>query len=132
MATLLMQIAPTALSAAPARMPVQSAACDWNRAARALAAMPSQRGVLMTELWHGPEILWRTGFDVIGAPYEMAPALEDTARFERGSLAAARDVLARRHVSYVLSCGDRREAGAIGLEPMPFSEPEFRLYRVTL
>ena len=86
----------------------------------------------MTELWYGPEVLWRTGFDVIGAPYEIGPALEDTARFEHGSPAAAREILTQRHVVYVLSCGNTREAAAIGLKPVPFPVPEFRLYRVML
>jgi hypothetical protein len=83
----------------------------------------------MAELWAGPEILWRTGFSVVGAPYEIAPAIADSARFEAGT-AAARQILARRHIDYVLTCGARADAGDLGLVPLDFAAPGFRLYRV--
>jgi hypothetical protein len=82
----------------------------------------------MTELWYGPEIIWRTGFDVVGAPYEIEPALTDTQIFEKGG-PDARSVLMRRHISYVLSCGPNKDA-ALGLAPAAFAAPGFFLYRV--
>ena len=85
----------------------------------------------MTELWYGPDILWRSNFDVVGAPYEIAPAIADSARFADGSASDARRVLERRHIDYVLSCGVRADAKAMGLEPLPFATPGFHFYRVT-
>jgi hypothetical protein len=127
-AALLLQLAPEALAHnQPAR--VGAAACDWTGAARALAELKSQQGIVMTELWAGPEILWRTGFSVVGAPYEITPAIADSARFERGT-AEARQILARRHIDYVLTCGARADAGKLGLVPLSFAAPGFQLYRV--
>jgi hypothetical protein len=127
MAALLLQILP------PKLMPVQPAMagsnCDWTAAVRGLAALPRQQGVVMTEVWPGPEIIWRTGFDVVGAPYEIAPALADTQRFEAGTDAQRRAILAARNISYVLSCGATRNADALGLQPVAFPVSGFRLYR---
>ena len=131
MVALLLQTAPAAFAhTMPGRMPPANANCDWGAASRALANVRPQSGVVMTQLWYGPEILWRTGFDVVGAPYEISPALADTARFEQGDAVEAKDVLARRHVAYVLSCGATRNAEALGLRPVTFAAPAFNLYRV--
>ncbi len=130
MAALLLQIAPSIFTPAEAgRMPQAADGCDWNKAALALGQMPWQQGIVMTELWSGPEILWRTGFDVVGAPYEIEPAITDTYRFEKGG-PGARDVLMRRHIAYVLRCGPAADAAALGLKPAAFSAPGFFLYRV--
>lgn len=128
MAALLLQVVPQLLVRPPDRVPAAATVCNWTAAARALAALGPQRGIVMTELWYGPEILWRTSFDVVGAPYEIAPALADTAVFESGAPAAARDVLAHRRVSYVLNCGPGRALA--GLQPVAFAAPGFHLYRV--
>jgi hypothetical protein len=75
--------------------------------------------------------LWRTGFSVVGAPYEISPALADTRLFETGSAAEGRGVLVRRHIDYVLSCGPQPHAGAMGLEPLPLAASGFRFYRTS-
>lgn len=127
---LLLQIGPVA--SMPITPPVNAPAtpqCDWPAAARALAGIYPQQGTVMTEIWTGPEILWRTGFSVVGAPYEMPPALEDTRIFESGSAGEARGILARRHIAYVLSCGPQPHAEAMTLEPLPFAVPGFYFYR---
>ncbi len=130
MAALFLQTMPVAFAhVAPGRMPQAAAGCNWDAAARGLATMRPQSGIVMTELWYGPEILWRTGFAVVGAPYEIAPAIADTQRFEKGSAAEARNILARRDVKYVLTCGAARDPQAIGT-PIAFAVPGFHLYRV--
>ena len=128
MAALLVQIVPSQMMSAQAQSG-PGTDCDWTAAANALAVLPDQRGIVLTELWHGPEILWRTGFDVVAGPYEMEEALRDTQRFEQGDLAARREVLARRGIALVLSCGPVRDAQALGLQPQPFAVPGLTLYR---
>jgi hypothetical protein len=131
MAALFLQITPSAFATtAPGRVPPASAACNWDAAARALGRLPNQHGTVMTELWYGPDILWRSGFDVVGAPYEIAPAIADSTRFEHGAAPEARQVLDRRHADYVLSCGARADAKALGLVPLVFAVPGFHFYRV--
>jgi len=131
MTALLLQITPSAFATTiPGRMPRASAACDWDGAARALGRLPRQHGTVMTELWYGPDILWRSGFDVVGAPYEIAPAIADSARFEHAAAPEARRILQRRRIQYVLTCGARSDARLLGLEAMPFAAPGFHLYRV--
>jgi len=128
-AALLVQLAPEAFARnQPVRAP--ALACNWTDAARALAKIQPQRGTVMTELWAGPEILWRTGFFVVGAPYEIAPAIADSARFESGTT-EARQILARRRIDYVLTCGTRADARALDLVPLHFAAPGFQLYRVS-
>jgi hypothetical protein len=130
MAALFLQITPSAFAAPiPGRVPPASVTCDWDGAARALGRLPRQQGTVMTELWYGPDILWRSGFDVVGAPYEIAPAIADSARFEAGT-AEARQILARRHIDYVLTCGARADAKALGLVPLAFTASGFHFYRV--
>jgi hypothetical protein len=127
---LLLQIGPVA------SMPVTAQAsasanpqCDWTAAARALAGIRPRQGTVMTEIWSGPEILWRTGFSVVGAPYEISPALADTRSFESGDASEARRILDRRHIAYVLSCGPQPHAEAIQLDLLPFAVPGFYFYR---
>lgn len=131
MAAVLLQVMPEAVAGTLSpQTPAASPACDWHEAARALSDLRGPHGLVMTELWGGPEILWRSRFDVVGAPYEMAPAIADTARFEHGTTAEARQILTERHVDYVLTCGARADAKALGLTPVAFAAPGFRLYRV--
>ena len=130
-AALSLQLAPEALAGtAPSRAPVSQGNCSGTEASRALAAMLPQPATLMTSVWVGPEILWHTGLAVVGAPYEIPPALADTATFEKGSIAQARDVLTRRHIDYVLNCGAVKNAQVMGLKPIAFATPNFRFYRV--
>ena len=131
MAALLLQITPQAFASTLSdRVPAANVACNWDDAARSLGRLPAQHGVVMTELWYGPEILWHSGFDVVGAPYEMTPAIADTARFEKGTTPEAHQILAERHVDYVLNCGPRADAKALGLVPVAFATPGFHFYRV--
>jgi hypothetical protein len=126
-----LQLAPEALaSTGPNRTPVLQANCNGAEAARALAGLQPQPRIVMTSVWAGPEILWRTGLSVVGAPYEIPPALADTAIFEKGGVAQARDMLGRRHIDTVLNCGDLKNARALGLQPAAFGTSNFRLYRV--
>ncbi|MEO8895409.1 MAG: hypothetical protein ABI450_05970, partial [Rhizomicrobium sp.] len=130
MAALLLQVAPEAFAGPrPDRGPQANRSCDWSAAAKGLADVKPQTGIVMTELWYGPEILWRTTFSVVGAPYEIAPAIADTRHFEKDGRVAIREILERRHISYVLSCGMAHDAQAFG-RPAPFAVPGFYLYRV--
>jgi hypothetical protein len=107
--------------------------CNWSAAATALGHRfppATQAGVLLTELWYGPEILWRSGFDVVGGPYEIASAIADTRRFEQGKAEQARAVLTERRVGYVLTCGARPDAATLGLVVEPFPVAGFAFYRV--
>ena len=114
MAALLLQIAPQAFAGPKAdRGPQANMSCDWSAAAKGLADVKPQTGIVMTELWSGPEILEPTNFSVVGAPYEIAPAIADTRHFEKDGRAAVREILARRHISYVLGCGMARDASGV-------------------
>jgi hypothetical protein len=127
---ILLQLAPAAVSLNAEK--IQDAAplpgCDWSGAIGALGAI-RPAGIVMTRMWVGPEILWRTGFRVVGAPYEIAPALSDTDSFESGNIKLMRDVLVHRHVDYVLSCGKLGQAQALRLNAVAFPTSGFDLYR---
>lgn len=117
-------------------------ACNWNGAIRVLQQSLPDNAIVMAPLDHGPEILWRTNARIIAGPYEMLPALKDTATFLHGDEAAAREVAARRGISHVLVCRADNWPGfggeiAVGrhprwlkLVPLKNGPPEFRLYRV--
>ena len=104
--------------------------------------MRLQNEIILTSLWRGPEILWRTSLRVIGGPYEIAPALSDTMSFEKGDEWNARQIIEKRSVNFVLVCdaehtGDfvdrlRRGSAPGWLQPvgLPGSPAGFRLYRV--
>ncbi len=118
------------------------AACNWNGAIRVLQQSLPANAIVMAPLDHGPEILWRTDARIIAGPYEMLPALKDTAAFLHGDEAAAREVATRRGISHVLVCRSDNWPGfggeiAVGrhprwLKPVPLKNgpAEFRLYRV--
>ncbi|WP_448187854.1 hypothetical protein [Azospirillum sp. sgz301742] len=84
---------------------------------------PFLRGVdatVMTSIFDGPEIAYRTGALVVAGPYHRAAdAILDTARFFIGSDAEARDVVRRRKVTHVLLC---RASGA-GIESLIGKQP---------
>jgi hypothetical protein len=141
---LLLQMAPAALARTPAPATMvhgDGGACDWTGAAAAMASQGPPGSIVMTDLWFGPEILWRSDLRVVGAPYEIPPAIGDTDRFLRGDEKAARDVIARRHAALVLVCtretsggfADRLRDGETPgwLRPVALAGlPAFRLYRV--
>lgn len=119
-----------------------AAPCRWNEAATVLPRSASANSIVMAPLWYGPAILWRSDLRVIAGPYEMLPALADTARFFDGSEEAARAVVRRRRISYVLICASDLGHGfggtlAEGAAPrwmkpvrLDGGPAEFRLYRV--
>jgi hypothetical protein len=146
---LLLQMIPTALASRPANSADLVAApgshmrtgCAWSRAIAALGKAVPGDAVVMTSLWHGPEILWRTHLRVVGAPYEIPPALADTIAFMDGDENTAQSIVLRRHVAYVLVCRNEnaqgfaarlaRGAAPAWLQPLPLDPElgEFRLYR---
>ena len=123
--------------------PRVAAGCPWRGAIEALNSTVPPRSIVMTQLWQGPEILWRTKLRVIAGPYEIPGALKDTYAFLEGSERTAHAIARRRGVDYVLVC--KHQSGRKGFEralasgaapgwlqpmPLPDSAEAFRLYRV--
>ncbi|HLO78380.1 MAG TPA: hypothetical protein VK196_18135, partial [Magnetospirillum sp.] len=118
------------------------AACDWTAAARFLGEQPEQGHTVLTDVYQGPEILWRSGYRVVGGPYELAAAHRDTRRVMEGGEVEARLALVRRAVDEVLLCrNDDSATGALALalrrgspptdfQPLP-APPGFVRYRVS-
>lgn len=115
--------------------------CDWSAAARMLASEPEDGTIILTDLYAGPEILWRSRYRVIAGPYELAAAIRDTFAFMHGDMTSAAAVLERRGIGQVLLCrGDRDADGALaaalrGTQPpggfIPLPAPEgFVRYQV--
>lgn len=140
---LLLQLAPGALYpmralANPLTTSSSIAACDWERAIPALSSLRPSNAILLTELWYGPEILWRTDLRVVAGPYEIAPALRDTRTALEGSESAARTIVQRRQINFLLVCGaapgfaGQLQQGAVPgwLQPLPLGLPGFHLYQV--
>jgi hypothetical protein len=113
----------------------------------------SSRGddILFTYLFWGSEIVWRTPYNVVGAPYTNLASLTDTSKlFQATSDADAAAVVRQRGIDLVLVCTGAFErytrGGAANLHnrlvdksPPPWLEPielpahlapTFRLYRV--
>jgi hypothetical protein len=141
---LLLQVTPAAFAQSAATHKLLAAVgadCPWTQA---IEALPQDRpgAIVFTDVWHGPEILWRTNLRVVGAPYEIAPALIDTQRFFSGEEAEAKAIIARREVSLVLICSQETASGFVSelgrgaypdwLAPaeLPHGLSAFRLYRV--
>lgn len=88
--------------------------CDWSGATRLLAAEPGDDAIVMTDLYAGPEILWRSRYRVVAGPYELAAAIRDTFAFMHGDMVTASAVLERRGIEQILLCrGDRDADGAL-------------------
>lgn len=116
--------------------------CGWSQAAAVLHDSVKPGTIVMAPLWVGPEILWRSDLRVVAGPYEMPPALADTAAFFEGSEAAAHAVVQSRRIGFALVCrtdrgkgfGNELAAGRVPvwLKPVPFKggPKEFALYRV--
>jgi hypothetical protein len=146
MGALLLQLVPGVLFPLRADAAPQSTAssaqdaCSWNDATRALGGLRPADGILLTTLWQGPQILWRTGLRVVAAPYEMAPAMRDSFAALYGDEAAAHAIVARRGINFILVCGDSKGFAAqlargtapAWLQPIALQRdvPGFRLYRV--
>jgi hypothetical protein len=116
--------------------PATARDCNWGGAMPTLAALKPAGGTILTPLWFGPQILWATDLKVIGAPYEIAPALRDSeAAFATSQ--AAHIIAGRRHVDFIMVCGPAPGfAGELAagrapawLTPQP-APAGFRLYRV--
>ncbi|MBF0129892.1 MAG: hypothetical protein HQL33_07850 [Alphaproteobacteria bacterium] len=130
--------------------------CDWTAISRTLTerhALHPEERIVLTYFFAGPELAWRTPYDVVGAPYANADSLGDTARFFRATQDGdARAVAERRKIDLVLLCagypdnrfhgrGDGallnrllRGEGPEWLEPVPLpagAVPVLRLFRVT-
>lgn len=114
----------------------------WAKAVRALPASVEPGTIVMAQWRYGPEILWRSDLRVVAGPYEMLPALADTASFFDGSEAAAHRIIRKRRISSVLVCqGDGGNGFGAGLasgpapnwlQPIPLQggTNPCRLYRV--
>jgi hypothetical protein len=128
---LLVQVLPTMATSRPGPESFTThpaSPCNWSAAARVLSQSVPGNAIVMAPVW--------------GGPYEIPPALKDTAAFLEGSEAAAREVATRRGISHVLVCGRDHEPGfggelAVGkhpawLMPVPLTNgpAEFWLYRV--
>lgn len=117
-------------------------ACDWSGAARALSASLPGKAIVMAPVWYGPEILWRSDARIIAGPYEMLPALKDTAAFWKGSAGEALAIVRRRGITHALACRFDTAPGFGGVlasgraphwaKPVPFKggPGEFLLYRL--
>lgn len=137
-------IARTAIALAPlARKSDMGPACDWQAIIAALPTVARPNQIVLTSLWVGPEILWRTDLRVVGAPYEIPDAIADSLTFSDGDVGAVRRIVRRRHVDLVLACGRTTGTGKFvtalthshppaWLRPvtLPSSLSAFHLYRV--
>lgn len=88
-------------------------ACDWTAMGRWLGAeRPLARAgqpgpvLMQSDIFEGPELAWRTPYDIVSSPHHRAgAAIEDTfALFGATDPAAARAILERRRVALVLAC----------------------------
>jgi hypothetical protein len=145
-AALLIQVVPTMLTQTKVGLDTFTThprgVCDWNGAATVLQQSAASHAIVIAPVWYGPEILWHSDLRVIAGPYEMLPAMKDTARFLYGDAAGAHAVVARRGISYALVCSFDTTPGfggelAVGrhpawLKPRPLlnGPTEFRLYQV--
>jgi len=133
--------------------------CPWDRLAAHLdAARPAiDRPIVLTLMYAGPELLWRTPYDVVSAPfYDDRDGMMDTYNIlgaaGEAADAAARTIVERRGVGLVVVCNgggpavtgtwgalrapdalyERLRAGRppAWLEPVPLPEDlaMFRLY----
>ncbi|HIJ63859.1 MAG TPA: hypothetical protein HPQ04_14300 [Rhodospirillaceae bacterium] len=130
-------------------------ACPLPAAAASLDALaPSgqRRPIVMTYLYIGPELEWRSGVDLVGIPSANQATISDTQAVLGGAEEApAREVLARRGVDYLLICpagslaGDYRRPDGRSLHQrlergdvpdwltplaLPAAAKGFRLFRV--
>jgi asparagine N-glycosylation enzyme membrane subunit Stt3 len=97
-----------------------AAGCDWKPISAYLSARWPQGGVLFSYLFAGGELIWRTPFGVVGAPYGNDSALADTnAFFKATDDRIARAILRRRHVDLVLLCIGAAEAQLYETGPAP-------------
>lgn len=95
----------------------KSAKCKWSDMAPILVKMGEDAGrplVVMSRIHEGPEMLYRTGFAVIGSPYHRnTEGILDTFHaFADPDLERARDIMERRQVDVLAQCRDTSEERA--------------------
>lgn len=103
-------------------------ACAWSSATAFLGDQAGDDRIVLTDLYAGPEILWRSQYRVIAGPYELAEANRDTMAFLHGDATAATAVLRRRAIDEVLLCrsdpaADGALAAALRRGPLPGFTP---------
>lgn len=118
---------------APPQRPAEPP-CRWLDAADAIRQRyPARPGadILFSHLFVGPEVMWRSGWRVVAAPYISNTGIAESIRvFASSDDAAAHAILHRRQASLLLVCahdgeareyrGERNEYHAIvGLTPAP-------------
>lgn len=100
------------LPAPPQRPPAPP--CRWPEAADLLRQRyPAAPGddILFSHLFAGPELMWRSGWRVVAAPYISNTGIADSIRvFATTDDAAAHAILQRRKASLLLVCAQDGEA----------------------
>lgn len=94
------------------------ASCRWPEAADAIRERhPPQPGadILFSHMFPAPELMWRSGYRVVAAPYISNTGIADSIRVFAAAAdddgdEAARQILHRRQVSLLLVCGHDGEA----------------------
>lgn len=141
-----------AAAALPAEPRVRAEDCPLSEMADWLAAAQPEPRVVMSYIFYGPELLWRTPHAVVSSPYHRnGSGIGDALDFFGASdEAAARAIAERRGVGLVLACPAEPETGKYRrggrslmddleqgrapawLEPLeiPPALQAFRLYRV--
>ncbi len=89
--------------------------CRWQLMAEPLRSLAQRRGgplTLVSFVHQGPEIIYRSGQRVVGTPYQRnAPGILDTdAILTAEDAEAARALLRRREVDYLVFCAEASEA----------------------
>lgn len=97
--------------------------CRWDLLVEAVPRLASPGGSVLTDVFSGPEVHYRTGRPVIGSPYhENGAGMEATLRLFAAPPEESGAELARRRVDWIAICGARtgevlatRPGGAWGL-----------------
>lgn len=85
--------------------------CNWRSAAGFLADADID-GAVLTYIYTGPEIAWRTGYAVVAAPYHrMERGIVDAHRAFLAEPPIAKDMLVARNVGLVILCTARSGKG---------------------
>ncbi len=112
---LLVMLAMFAVFPAPAEdSPRAQGSCRWPELADLLRrdrpAAP-EADILFTHMFPGPEMMWRSGYRVVAAPYISNTGIVDSIRvFGATDDASAHAILTRRRAALVLVCGHDGEA----------------------
>jgi hypothetical protein len=92
----------------------QGKTCQWPQLADWLRReQPPGPGadILFTHMFAGPEVMWRSGWRVVAAPYISNTGIVDSIRvFAATDDAAAHDILKHRRAALLVVCGNDGEA----------------------